>query len=192
MQGAVGAVGQDLARTRQGAGHQLLGLGDSGHQADALGLLDIDGASGQHELEGTAGADQARQVVADAALTGRQAHLDRAHMEAGRSAGKAHIGAQGQAKPGTYGHPIDGGNHRRVHGAQAPHHAVKDHLQLIRLGGIEPVATLLVEHRLEIQAGAKAPALTGEYQHAHPRVSGQGIELGFEMAHGGHVHGVHA
>src|SRR5690606_1386607 len=86
------------------------GRHDLAHQADALGLLGVDGPGGQHQLEGPGGPDQPGQRVADADVAAADADLDELGAEAGLGGGEPDVAGQGEGEPAAVGRAVDGGD----------------------------------------------------------------------------------
>ena len=84
----------DLVTRRQ----QVLGWHLPRHQADPFGLLGIDVAAGEHDLEGPRGADRPRQKVTQAQFTGGEAVVDTGRPEIGVAGGDPDVGGQREAQ----------------------------------------------------------------------------------------------
>jgi hypothetical protein len=92
--------------------HQVLGRHHLVHQFDAVRLVGVDDAAGQHELAGHPRADDPRQHVAGAHIHRREAGLDEHRAESGLFGGDPDIGVQRERQPAADRRAVDRGDHR--------------------------------------------------------------------------------
>jgi hypothetical protein len=87
-----------------------------GHHAqdepDAVSLVGVNQTTGQHELPGPRGPDQAGQQPAHPDVASREAEADEGDVEARRGAGNANVAGQGQGEATSGRRTVDGGNDR--------------------------------------------------------------------------------
>src|SRR5690606_12251468 len=183
--------GDPLGQLVAGA-EELAVRDDAGQQADALGLVRADVPPGQHDLEGAGGADRAREQVAEAEFSRREAVVDPGGAEQGGLGAEPDVGGQRQAEAAADRGPVDRGDDRLVDAAHRADDVVEQLHRPERDGGEgEPVDAGDVAGVLQVGAGAEAAAGAGDHDDAGVVVAAGLLEGLPERDHDVERHRVH-
>src|SRR4051812_6288999 len=180
-------LGQPHAPRRQG-GDLLGGLKrpveqriviDHGRdEPDALGLLDVDAAAGEHELVRARRPDQPRQQPADRHVAVRHADVHERHPEDRAARRVADVAAEREGEAEPRGGAVERGDDRLRRVAQA--HDQARHVLLVGEAIPRRVAAVVARRvavAAQVEAGAEPPPGAREHDGAARAIGGDGIEL---------------
>ena len=118
---ASGPFSRIVRRSARGVGQEPVGGNHAVDQPDPPGLLGVDHAAGEQQLERPAAADQPREPDR-AAVARTDPELDLGLSEARGLAGDADVAGHGQLAPAAQGEAVDRRHHRLPALLQPPHH----------------------------------------------------------------------
>ena len=163
------------------------------HDAEAFGLVGVDGAAGHDHVEGPGGTDEPRQEVGDAGVGSREAGADERRAERRRRCRDAQVTAERQREAAAEGGAVDCCEHDLWRGAQVLHEVGEVALPVLTGGEVSVTARCRdLAPVLEVEAGAERTAGSGEDDDLAVVVGGNGVEGIVQLADEGEVDGVEA
>ena len=169
-----------------------VGGDDVDDEADAVRLLGVDDATGEHELLGPGGADDAGEEPARADVAGAEPDADEGGVEPRLGGGEADVAAQDEGEPASAGGTVDRCDDRL---AEAPE--LGDERGDLLLDGealLDPATAVSGRRGLavaaEVEAGAEPAPCAGEDDHPAVGVASRFVERVVEGRDEAGVHGV--
>ena len=178
-----GHAGEELGQGLRPHTERLSVSGDDlVDETDAEGFGSVDHGAGEDHLEGSAGADQARQALG-AAVARDKAELDLGLAEAGGGGGEAQGAGHGKFASAAEGKAVDAGDDGLSEGLNAAEDAVGTPGELLAIRGLDEFAN--------VGAGGEGfAASAAQEDHADGVVEGESGEEFVELTHHDGVEGV--
>jgi len=179
------SVLEDRLRQLHRLREQLRLRDDAVHEPDALGLVGLDVAAGEDQLERPAGADEARQPLR-AAVTGDDAQLRFRQPHHRVVAGEPHVAGERQLAAATESVAVDRGDHRLAALLEQVHHRLPEARDVLGRAGRERSQFIDVgagDERLLALPGEDQRPLGGVGRERAHRVGDLGQRLAVDGVH---------